>query len=81
MSAILSHIAQSDYRKEALARHCRISLSKFSRIINGRVIPSKYEKIMLRNTFTKMQIMSERELLDSLAENAAALQPKSTKQK
>ena len=75
MSKILSSIAQSDYRKEALARHTQIPMSRFSRIINGRVIPSKYEKIMLRNTFTKMKIMSERELLDSLAANEEALNP------
>ena len=75
MSKILSSIAQSDYRKEALARHTQIPMSRFSRIINGRVIPSKYEKIMLRNTFTKMKIMSERELLDSLAQNEEALNP------
>jgi len=78
MSAILTHIAQSDYRKEALAKHCGMSTQKFSRVINGRIATTKHDKIMLRNVFTKYKIMSERELLDSLAENEEALitQPK-----
>ena len=76
MSAILSSIAKSDFRKEALARHCGMSNQKFSRVINGRIATTKYDKIMLRNVFTKYKIMSERELLDSLAENEALLASK-----
>ena len=76
MSAILTHIAQSDYRKEALAKHCGMSIQKFSRLINGRIPTTKYDKIMLRNVFTKYKIMTERELLDSLNENEALLESK-----
>ena len=74
MSQILPSIARSMFRKEAISKYCHMNISNFSRIINGRKIPTKYEKILLRNGFTELKIMSERELLDALAENEQALE-------
>lgn len=71
---LLNAVVSSPYRRGWLGTKCRLDETRWSKILNGRILPNRYELMLIREVLCReLRIIDEKDLLKSIERYAEKL--------